>query len=91
MDATWDAESYYWNYFMRSNANFGGHSRDREYTTSEFNNKHPMSSVDFDMDSYSGDIEDPDGKPRHQHQLQLQHQLLHQRLQEKLLQSRYGK
>ncbi len=63
VDATWDAESYYWNYFLRSNGNFGGHSRDYEYNNSEFNNKYPMSSTNFDMDSYTGDVEDPDGKP----------------------------
>jgi len=50
VDATWDASYSKYNkkpYYLVSNENFGGHTRDNEYNTADFNKKYPMSQIDY--------------------------------------------
>lgn len=47
IDATWDAGSSTYRYFLRCENNFAGHTRDDEYTTDTFNNNYPMAEQDY--------------------------------------------
>lgn len=51
LDSTWDASykqaGYSYNFFLKSNKNFGDHVRAREYTTSSFKKAYPMGSTDY--------------------------------------------
>lgn len=54
VDTTWEdnvggASTHNW--FLKSQANFPGHSRDSEYTTASFNAAHPMGPSNFDPSS----------------------------------------
>lgn len=55
LDSTWDASykqaGYSYNFFLKSNKNFGDHLRAREYTTSSFNKAYPMSTTDYKYSS----------------------------------------
>ncbi len=49
LDSTWDAGmNPNYDYFLRCDANFYGHTRDAEYRTSAFYAEYPMSPVDYD-------------------------------------------
>lgn len=54
VDATWDSQGsgVYYNFFLKSNANFGIHIRDLEFNTSSFNASYPMTQT-----SYNGSVE----------------------------------
>ena len=41
-DATWHQAGWDYQYFLRSDEEFGDHIRDEEYLTAEFNRKYPM-------------------------------------------------
>ena len=49
-DSTWDTSYYssdYHHWFLRSESNFGNHTRNDEYTTIEFNSEYPIGSSDY--------------------------------------------
>lgn len=48
LDATWDAGYVgYYSYFLRNMDNFAGHTRDADYSTTDFMTAYPMSDVDY--------------------------------------------
>ena len=51
LDSTWDsnraASNRPYEYFLRSNSEFGNHIRDDEYATEEFNSLYPMSDANY--------------------------------------------
>lgn len=47
LDATWDAGETTYDYFLRSNDNFKGHTRNEDYATDEFNRQYPMGTEDY--------------------------------------------
>ncbi len=54
VDVTWDAGKRTYSYFLKSNANFDDHTRDGEFTTSEFNSAYPMSTSDYSTSGSNG-------------------------------------
>ncbi len=52
LDATWDAGMYGYSYFLTSDANFGDHQRDTEYTTSAFYAEYPMGTTNYQPDDF---------------------------------------
>ncbi len=52
LDSTWDAEKYGYSYFLTSDANFGDHQRDYEYTTSSFYAQYPMDTQNYQPDEF---------------------------------------
>lgn len=60
VDVTWDAsrrqKGGYFNYFLRNDANFGGHVRDSRCSTSAFQKACPMSSKDGDFHYWETDV-----------------------------------
>lgn len=65
LDATWDASQkaagQYFQYFLRSQANFPDHSREAEYRTAKFNKAYPMATTDGNYhvweSSYTVDVQ----------------------------------
>ncbi len=55
VDVTWDAvyrqANQDYKYFLKSNSDFAGHSRDYEFSDSEFNSSYPMTSKSYDAGS----------------------------------------
>ncbi len=53
MDTTWDSinskQGVAYSYFLKGDTNFGDHTRDSIYQTSEFYEKYPMASEDYDI------------------------------------------
>lgn len=47
VDATWDADRWFYNYFLKSDANFEDHTRDAEFDTDEFYEEHPMAPINY--------------------------------------------
>lgn len=47
LDSTWDAGQSSYRYFLRCNESFEDHVRDKEYNSSDFNRKYPMSRADY--------------------------------------------
>ncbi len=47
LDSTWDAGRSTYDYFLRSNANFGDHTRDGEYNSTAFITEYPMDTEDY--------------------------------------------
>ena len=47
LDTTWDAGRFFYSYFLRSTANFYGHTRDAEFETVEFHANYPTSVKDY--------------------------------------------
>ena len=47
LDATWDAGTTSYDYFLRCEANFPDHIRDDEFDTPEFHAAYPMSQTDY--------------------------------------------
>lgn len=47
VDATWDAGSENYHYFLKTNDNFGDHTRDTEYETEDFKNSYPIGVSDY--------------------------------------------
>ena len=56
LDATWDEcvnlPYYSYEYFLKNMADFPGHSRDYDYSTSEFMNKYPMATLSYGSPGY---------------------------------------
>lgn len=47
MDSTWDAGTTYYTWFLKSQRDFTGHTRDQKFTTSSFNSRYSMASTSF--------------------------------------------
>ena len=47
VDSTWDAGNSRYRYFLKSNANFTEHTRDKAYNTKSFNSTYKMSTKDY--------------------------------------------
>ncbi len=58
LDSTWDAalcqENLPYEYFLRSEANFGDHERLEEYSNTSFHSEYPMSASDYDAEANNG-------------------------------------
>ena len=55
LDATWDAGSSKYNYFLKCEANFPDHTRNTEYLTAEFNAKYVMDDEDYKQNQSAAD------------------------------------
>lgn len=49
LDTTWDAQRTNYNYFLNGSNNFEEHISSKEYTTSEFEKKYPISETDYTL------------------------------------------
>ncbi len=47
LDSTWDAGRSSYRYFLKCDANFGDHTRDENYSSSEFYEAYPMDTADY--------------------------------------------
>ncbi len=59
LDSTWDAGETTYDYFLRCNDNFDGHTRDEAYTTDEFNSQYPMGDEDYQPSEDEPSAENP--------------------------------
>ncbi|MBQ7299887.1 MAG: leucine-rich repeat protein [Clostridia bacterium] len=54
LDATWDAETSPYQYYLRCDANFTNHQRNQEMLTEEFYTAYPMSPEDYVFTQFKG-------------------------------------
>lgn len=47
VDVSWDDETGTYDYFLKSDASFGDHVREAQYTTQEFQSAYPVSTADY--------------------------------------------
>lgn len=47
VDATWDAGSAYYDFFLKTDADFSDHTRDEMFTTAEFYSRYPMATSNY--------------------------------------------
>lgn len=63
LDATWDAETYQNQWFLKGSSTFVDHPAEAEYLTAAFKAEYPISWTDFDLSAYDSSEEGTTEQP----------------------------